>query len=163
MWVANAKERWMNFYQVYLASLVARLRGPQAGALREASEGAGRDLASYVGHLGMVAVDVEDALALLNAAMGVADHLRVSVEGGVLEVRIHKPTCRMCPSVLNGGGQPTRECPLYGLVKGFLEGHGAASLEYAGLEPADGGEWCVLRYKLLAARLPRAAQAARAR
>jgi len=119
MWVENAKERWMNFYQLYLASLVARLLGASGvETFREASEGAGMDLASYVSQLGLGAVDIEDALALLNAAMGLADHLRVSTEGGMLEVKVHKPSCRMCPGLLNGS-QPTPKCPLYGLVKGF--------------------------------------------
>jgi len=73
MWTRGAKDRWMNFYQVYIVSLIARIYGGsgfKAESLREASEGAGRDLAGYVRLLGMEALDVEDALALLNAATG---------------------------------------------------------------------------------------------
>jgi len=152
MWVENAKERWMNFYQLYLASLVARLLGASGvETFREASEGAGMDLASYVSQLGLGAVDIEDALALLNAAMGLADHLRVSTEGGMLEVKVHKPSCRMCPGLLNGS-QPTPKCPLYGLVKGFLEGQKVAALEYGCLEPEDKSEWCILCYKVRGSR-----------
>jgi hypothetical protein len=51
-----------------------------AKTLREASEGAGGDLANYVRPLGIEALDVEDALALLNAATGLADYLRVTAE-----------------------------------------------------------------------------------
>ena len=149
MWVNGAKERWMNFYQVCLASLVVGLReGSDSKALRRASERAGRDLASYMNHLGMEAADGEDALALLNVAMGLADRFRVSAEGGALMVMVHKPTCRMCPGLIHGSGQPTRMCPLYGLFRGFLEGQGIAALEYDGFEPTDGGEWCVLRYEV---------------
>jgi len=160
MWVENAKERWMNFYHVYLASLVARLPSASgAETFREASEGAGADLASYVERLGLRAADVEDALALLNAAMGLTDRLRVLAEGGALEVRVHKLSCRMCPGLLNGS-QPTLKCTLYGLVKGFLGGQGVAALEYDGPAPVDGGEWCILRYRLKATPPARTAQAA---
>jgi len=153
MWVNGAKERWMNFYQVYLASLVDGLReSSDSEALRRASEKAGRDLAIYMNHLGMETADVVDALALLNAAMGLADRFRVSAEDGALMVMVHKPTCRMCPGLINGSGQPTRKCPLYGLVRGFLEGQGIAALEYDSSEPTNGGEWCVLRYKVEGSR-----------
>lgn len=155
MWTRGAKDRWMNFYQVYIVSLIARIYGGsgfKAESLREASEGAGRDLAGYVRLLGMEALDVEDALALLNAATALADHLKVSAGGDTLEVGVHKPSCRMCPSLLNGCGQPTPKCPLYGLVKGFLEGQEAVVLDYDGVEPVDGGEWCILRYKVKESR-----------
>jgi len=118
MWVNGAKMRWMNFYQVYLASLVDGLReGSDSEALMRASEKAGRDLAIYMNHLGMETADVVDALALLNAAMRLADRFRVSAESSALMVMVHKPTCRMCPGLINGSGQPTRKCPLYGLVR----------------------------------------------
>jgi len=151
MWTKSAKERWMNFYQVYIVSLVARAFGSvssQAEILRWASEGAGRDLACYTRLLGVEAFDVEDALALLNAATGLADNLKVSDKGSTLEVKVHKSSCRMCPGLLNGGGQPTPKCPIYGLVKGFLEGQEVVKLEYDGSEPRDRGEWCILRYKV---------------
>lgn len=151
MWVERAKDRWMNFYHVFLVSLAARACANSSlrpEKLREVSEGAGKDLASYMRLLGIDAIDVGDALALLNASMALADHVLFSTGGGLLEVRLHRPSCRLCLDLLNPGGEPIPEHLIAGLLKGFLEGLGVAELEYDGFDHEEKGAWYVFRYRV---------------
>ncbi|ABL78402.1 hypothetical protein [Thermofilum pendens] len=163
MWnVENAIKRNANVYHVYIACMIAKFRElglVNYGVIKGAAEATGRCTADYFLAHGLKPSSVEDAIVALNEITGFTDEVKVDYRDGVLEVRMHRDSCRICPRMVGGLELPGAACPNVGYIKGFVEGLGLAKLEdfarEKGEEPVTkDGEYCVIRYVVKEASAP---------
>ena len=147
-----------NAYHVYIACMLARFREMgmlKFGVIKDATEATGRCMAQYLSAQGVSFDSVEEALLFLNDIMGFTDEVKAVPKGDVLEVRLNREACRICPRNVGGLGLPGPACPNIGFIKGYLEGLGLLKLkETYNLEKGEmplkqeNGE-CIITYQIL--------------
>jgi hypothetical protein len=147
-----------NVYHVYIACMLARFREKgmlNFGVIKDAAEATGRCMAQYLSAQGVGFDSVKDALLFLNDLMGFTDEVKAVPRGDMLEVRLDKEACRMCPWNVGGLGLPGPVCPNIGFIKGYLEGLGLLKLkETNNIEKGEmplkqeNGQ-CIITYQIL--------------
>jgi hypothetical protein len=150
-----------NAYHVYIACILAKLMEKgvlEFGVLKEVTEDTGRCMAQYISAHGLSFNNAQEALLFLNDIMGFTDEVKAVPRGDVLEVRLNREACRICPRNVGGLELPGPACPNIGFIKGYLEGLGLLklkekySMEKGEMPLKQENGQCIITYQVLEKR-----------